>query len=267
MHRTVTVWPLLALACAAAGTVVAQPVEPPAPAPVAEPAAAPAAPPPAPPAAAAAEMRPYEASYSFVWRGMNAGSSSFALRQESAEEWSYVSSNQPRGLFRLFSAASLTLRSRMHVGPDGVRPLRFSAAQADGSAPQADVQFDWVANRATGIVEGTKIDMALKAGVQDDLSVQIALIHALAAGQTPSGISVFDKKGIRDYGYARVGEETLHTPLGDVATLVYRSQRLYSPRSTRFWCAPAYGFVPVRAEQQRDGQVEWTMDLRALRRD
>ncbi|MGB8694137.1 MAG: DUF3108 domain-containing protein, partial [Steroidobacteraceae bacterium] len=97
--------------------------------------------------------------------------------------------------------------------------------------------------------------------------VQVALINALANGTTPAGIAVFDKAGVRDYEYTQVGTETLHTPLGDIDTIIYRSQRSNSSRSTRFWCAPAYGYIPVRAQQHRHDEVEWTMELRSLRRD
>jgi hypothetical protein len=51
-----------------------------------------------------------------------------------------------------------------------------------------------------------------------------------------------------------------------VQTEIYRSQRDGSPRATRFWCAPAYGFLPMRAEQRRKGEVEWTMDIRRVSR-
>jgi hypothetical protein len=195
---------------------------------------------------------------------MDAGTSSLSLRRADNDEWTFVARNNPRGLFRLFSAASLTLTSRMKVGPQGVQPLLFTAAQPDGSDQQAEVHFDWATMRATGMVEGTRIDMALKPGVQDDQSVQIALIHALLGGHAPSGIALFDKSGIRDYDYARVGEETLHTAIGEVATVVYESHKAYSPRRTRFWCAPQYGYVPVRAEQKREDEVQWTMEVRSV---
>lgn len=219
------------------------------------------------PPAAQSELRAFESTYTVIWRGMTAGTSSFDLRHEVGGEWSYRSRNQPRGLFRLVPSAAVTLYSRMSVVGNAVRPLTFTATENDETQPKAQVHFDWEKNRATGTVEGAAIDMRLTSGVQDDLSVQIALIHALALGQVPSGFSVFDKTGIRDYSYTRLGEETLHTPIGDVATVVYRSQRANSSRSTRFWCAPKYGFVPMRAEQQRDTQIEWTMNIRTLRRD
>ncbi len=85
--------------------------------------------------------------------------------------------------------------------------------------------------------------------------------------QVLEGISVFDVSGIRDYKFERVGAETLHTPVGDVATVVYRSHKEYSPRSNRYWCAPAYGYVPVQVEQQNKGEVAWTLKLRSIHRD
>lgn len=258
MIRTAT----LLIACAAGALAAAQPVELPASAAAAT--DLPAAPQFPPAANALALLRPYDASYSFVVHGMNAGTSNFSLRHATGNEWTFVARNDPRGLFRLFSAASLTLTSRMEVGPQGVQPLLFTAAQPDGSDQRAEVHFDWAALRATGTVEGSKVDMALKPGVQDDQSVQIALIYALLGGHTPTGIALFDKDGIRDYDYARVGEETLHTPMGDVATVVYESHKAYSPRRTRFWCAPRYGYVPMRAEQRRDGEIQWTMAVRSV---
>jgi hypothetical protein len=244
MNRTAT----LLLACAFGGVAAAQPDTP-----------TPTA------TSAPAALRPYDASYSFVARGMNAGTSSFSLRRASGDEWTFAVRNDPHGLFRLFSAASLTLTSRMKISPQGVQPLLFTAAQPDGSDQQAEVHFDWATQRATGTVEGRKIDMALRAGVQDDQSVQIALLYALLGGHEPSGIALFDKDGIRDYDYARVGEETLHTPMGEVATVVYESHKANSPRRTRFWCAPQYGYVPMRAEQKRADEVQWTMEVRSVR--
>ena len=216
------------------------------------------------PVPATPALRPYDASYAFYAYGMNAGTSDMSLRRAEGDEWIFVARNNPRGLFRLSSTASLTLTSRMKVGDAGVQPLLFTAAQPDGSDQRAEVHFDWTAQRATGTVDGQRIDMALKPGVQDDQSVQVALISALLAGHTPAGIALFDKNGIRDYDYARVGEETLRTPMGDVPTVIYESHKANSPRRTRFWCAPQYGYVPMRAQQKRDGDVQWTTEIRSI---
>ena len=212
-------------------------------------------------------MRPFQTSYEVLWKGFTGGIASFDLRQDPAGTWTYTNTNRPHGLFRLVSKASLTLTSRMSVDPDGVRPLLFTAKDPDDGESQAELNFDWTAGRVTGFVEKARIDMALKSGVQDDLSIQVALINSLENGHVPSGISLFDKDGVRDYDYAQVGTETLHTPAGDFPTVIYRSHKQNSPRSTRFWCAPSLGYIPVQAEQQYKGKVEWTMKLKSVHRD
>ena len=212
-------------------------------------------------------LRPFQTSYEVLWRGFSGGVASFELKQEAAGSWTYVNRNRPHGLFRLVPKASLTLTSRMSVDPDGVRPLLFTATDPDDGDPQAELHFDWTAGRVIGFVEKASVDMALKPGVQDDLSIQVALINSLENGRVPSGISLFDKDGIRDYEYAQVGTETLQTAAGQFATVIYRSHKQNSPRSTRFWCAPSLGYIPVQAEQQYKGKVEWTMKLRSVHRD
>jgi hypothetical protein len=233
----------------------------------APPASTPSATAPATSDAAVGELRPFETRYAFLWHGLNAGSASFALKRLSPQEWTYSSNTEPRGLFKLYSAATASLQSRMLIGPDGVKPLHFTGSQGSSGSQSADLSFDWDKLHVGGHIDNVNVDMALRPGVQDDLSVQVALIHALASGRMPQGISLFDKAGIRDYEYTRVGEETLHTPIGDIPTVIYRSHRAHSSRSTRFWCAPAYGYIPLRAEQQHDDDVEWVMELRSLRRE
>jgi hypothetical protein len=218
-------------------------------------------------AVAAGPIKPFEASYAFIWSGFTAGVSTFSLKQDSDQQWTYTSRNQPHGLARLYSKASWTLSSQMTIGPDGVRPLVYKAADPDNGAIKGEVRFDWGANRATGNAEGKNVDLALRPGVQDDLSMQIAMINALSNDQVPKGISVFDVNGIRDYEFERVGAETLHTPVGDVATIIYRSHKANSSRSNRYWLAPDYGYVPVQVEQQNKGEVQWTMKLRSITRN
>jgi len=215
----------------------------------------------------AAELRPFQTSYAFITFGMNAGTASFELRHEDGAEWTYSTKTEPRGIFHMIARATASGTSRMSIGPEGVRPLRFEFTEGNAASGVTRLNFDWQANHARGKVEGQDIDLVLHPGVQDDLSIQVALISALAADAAPSGFSVFDKNGIRDYSYTREGTAMLKTPLGEISTVIYRSQRSGSPRSTRYWCAPEYGYIPVRAEQRRLDEVQCTMELRSLHRD
>ncbi len=114
--------------------------------------------------------------------------------------------------------------------------------------------------------EGKTIDLAVTPGVQDDLSVQIAMIHQLVTGQNPEMLREIDKNGIREYLYKRDGAETLDTAIGRIDTIVYTTEHPGSPRITRYWCAPSQGFIPLKVQQTMRGDVQWTMDIESLKR-
>lgn len=217
------------------------------------------------PAAASSDLKPFEASYNWIWHGMTVAVSTLTL-ERSNDYWIYRSSSEPRGIGRIFSQRPVQ-QSVLRVTDAGVLPLSYHAD--DGTAAtsrDANVQFDWDRNHASGIYEDTKVDMPLRPGIQDDLSIQVALMVELLKGRTPDKFSLLDKNTVREYRYTREGEEALSTPLGDVQTIVYRSERPGSPRVTRFWCAPLYGYVPMRVEQKRHDNIEWTLTIQSIER-
>ena len=96
--------------------------------------------------------------------------------------------------------------------------------------------------------------------------MQLALTVELLAGRTPKSFRVIDGNGTRQYQFARDGEATLDTPMGKIATVVYRSQKANSPRITRFWCAPERGYIPLKVEQTKGDDVQWTLEIESLTR-
>jgi hypothetical protein len=220
-------------------------------------------------AAAAADapdqLKPFQASYSWTWHGATVAVSIVKLEHLDSDNWVYSSSSEPRGLGHLYPMRPV-LRSNLRITDQGVQPLSFKA-EGSGDSHNADVMFDWSAGRATGVYEGTAIDMPIKPGMQDDLSVQIAMMLELLHGRTPDQLSMISKNSAREYRYRREGTESLTTPLGQVDTVIYSSQHPGSPRVTRFWCAPTMGYLPMRVEQKRSDKVEWSMEIRSVTRD
>ena len=125
----------------------------------------------------AEELAPFEASYAWSWHGATVAVSTLKLEHRAGDIWVYSSTSEPRGLGHLYPMHP-RLVSVLKVTADGVEPQSFDA-QGSGEAHDAHVEFDWQARRATGIYEGVKVDMPIQSGIQDDLSVQIAL-QALA---------------------------------------------------------------------------------------
>jgi hypothetical protein len=214
--------------------------------------------------AGAADVSAFEASYGWSWHGATVAVSTLKLENRGGNTWAYTSTTEPRGIGRLYPYRP-RLTSLLRVTDQGVLPQHFRA-DAGGKDHDADVEFNWDTLRATGTYEAVAVDLPIKPGVQDDLSVQIQLIVALLHGKTPDTLWLIDKNTIRDYHYQREGDQTLDTPLGRIATTIYSSQHTGSPRITRFWCAPSLGYLPMRVEQKRIDSVEWTMDIRTLQR-
>ena len=216
-------------------------------------------------AAAADELRPYQASYRAIWHGMTVAVSDLKLEQ-SGDNWIYSSSSSPRGIGRLVSDVFPPRQvSVVRVASGGVQPLSFNSTGGE-AARSIELTYDWESHRVSGAYEGKPVDLPLSAGVLDDASAQLALTVELLAGRTPSSFSVIDGNGTRQYQFSRDGHATLETPMGRIATVIYRSQKAHSARITRFWCAPDQGYIPIKVEQTKGDEVQWTMEIEALTR-
>ena len=216
-------------------------------------------------AACAEELRPYQASYRGIWHGMTVAVSDLKLEQ-TGDTWTYSSSSSPRGLGRLAAGVFPPHQvSIVRLTSGGVQPLSFKSEGGE-SSKSIELAYDWPSHRVKGTYEGTAVDLPLTPDVRDDASVQLGLTVELLAGRTPAGFRVIDKDGTRQYEFARDGEVTLQTPMGAIATVVYRSQKAGSPRITRFWCAPDRGYIPLKVEQTRGDEVQWTLEIESLSR-
>jgi hypothetical protein len=214
------------------------------------------------------ELKPFEASYTWVWHGMTVAVSSLHLEHQEGNKWVYRSKSEPRGIGRLFSERPIQ-ESVLEVTDAGVRPLTYKADDGTSATKRdANITFDWEHNQATGVYEDEKVDMPISPGIQDDLSIQVALIVELLRGRVPEKFSLLSGNSVREYHYSKDGEETLTTPAGTLQTIIYRSEKQYSPRVTRFWCAPSLGYLPLRAQQTKGkDNIEWTMQLQSLKRE
>ena len=217
-------------------------------------------------AAAGEELKPYTATYNGIWKGMTVAVSTLKLEQ-TGDTWTFSSRSEPRGIGKLASGVFPPLQvSVVRLTDHGVQPQSFKSSGGD-PGKSVTLNYDWQAHRVTGVYEGTKVDLPLTPQVQDDGSVQLALMVELLAGRTPPAVQLIDKNSVREYEFTSDGEATIKTPMGDVQTKVFKSQKKHSPRITRFWCAPDRGYVPMRVQQKKDEDVQWTLEIQSLKRE
>ena len=221
----------------------------------------------APAARAQDALKPFTATFEVVYRGMNAGTTTLELSPEGSDRWRYVSRANARGVFRLALSGEIRQTSQFTLGASGPRPIRYVAD--DGTEDiKRDIRldFDWKAGRVRGTAEAQPVDLAVRDGLQDGMSVQIALMRALAAGERPKRFFLIDKDEIKEYVYEQEGTARIKTAAGELDAVIWTSRRPTSDRVTRVWYATALGYTPVQAERRRGDKVEWTTRLKSLQR-
>jgi hypothetical protein len=211
------------------------------------------------------EPSPFVATYSIAWHGIPAGTSTLELKRTATDkEYLYTSTDHAHGLFRLVFPHGIRQSSRFRLEGAQVVPLAF---ESSGAGENATVQFDWKINRVTGTAKGKLLDRPLQPGTQDPLSVQIALMLALQAGQPPTAFWMLDTDEIDRFEYVRHAQTTLDTRLGKLLTVLYTSHRPGSDRTTYLWLAPALDYMPARAEQRIKDTTQLSFEIQAFKRD
>ncbi|MBV8854351.1 MAG: DUF3108 domain-containing protein, partial [Sinobacteraceae bacterium] len=149
-----------------------------------------------------AELEPFEASYAWSWKGMTVAVSTVKLEKDQGQ-WRYRSHSSPRGIGKVFAERPV-MESTLRVTPDGVQPISYRADDGTSSTKRdAQLDFDWEHGRVTGVYEDVPVNMPLQPGIQDDLSIQIALMVELLRGHTPDRFQLVDKNQVREYQYSR----------------------------------------------------------------
>jgi hypothetical protein len=215
------------------------------------------------PTAPGLEPVPFVATYTVAWHGIDAGTSALALTRTSPQLYLYTSTDTAWGIFRMVFPHPARQSSRFRVTAGEVEPLAFEASGI-GNAVMA--QFDWKNGQVTGMAKGKPLELKLEPGTQDPLSVQIAIMLKLQAGDAPNSFWMLNTDEIERFGYVRHEETTLDTPLGKLRTILYTSQAPGSDKTTWLWLAPALDYMPARAEQRVKGGTRISLAIRTFTR-
>ena len=218
----------------------------------------------APAAGAMTPIAPFSAHYVAQWKSISVGSSDLDLVADTAPgHYVYTWRIAARGIFHLIYSHDVVQKSWLQLDGGQVRPDRYEAR--DGSS-RIKLNFDWSAARAQGEVSGKPVDIALKDGTQDLMSIQIQVMQDLVRGDLPPKFWIIDKDQIKDFDYAVAGKARIKTRLGELDTVIVTSRRPDGDRVLRMWFAPSLGYVPVLAERTRGGRLEFTMRIERLKR-
>ena len=207
-------------------------------------------------------IAPFSARYTADWKGISVGTSHIELQQDSAPgRYVYTWTITARGIFRLAYSDDLVQTSWLSINSDHARPEKYLGKQGSSSVA---LDFDWPNKRATGESEGKPIDLKLKDGTQDVMSIQVEVMLDLKNGNLPKIFHIIDKDQLKEFNYNLEGSAKIKTAVGDLDTVVVTSQQAGNNRILRMWFAPSLGYVPVQAERSRNGKLELAMKIRSL---
>jgi hypothetical protein len=214
-------------------------------------------------AAGDAALAPFSAHYQADWKTINVGTSDLELKPDGEPgHYLYTWTITARGVFRLYRS-EVTQTSWLSIVDEHVRPEKYRGE--DGSS-SVELEFDWSGGRVRGTSEKKPVDLALKEGTQDLMSIQVEVMLDLRKGDLPKTFHIIDKDELKEFEYSQEGTAKLKTALGDLDTVIVTSQRHGNTRILRMWFAPSLGFVPVQAERTRDGKLEFAMRIQSLKR-
>ena len=209
-------------------------------------------------------LAPFAAHYQADWKTINVGTSDLELKEDTEHgRYIYTWTITAHGIFRLVYRDDLIQKSWFGIDADHVRPMKYRAV--DGSS-SVDLDFDWDAGRVRGTSETKPIDLKLKEGTQDVMSIQVEVMLDLKRDNLPKTFQIIDKDQVKEFIYTIEGPAKIRTALGPLDTVVVSSQRAGNNRLLRMWFAPSLGFIPVQAERTRDGKLEFAMRIKTLKR-
>ena len=213
-------------------------------------------------AADEAGIAPFIAHYQADWKGISVGTSDIQLtRGAEPGQYMYTWTITARGIFRVAYRDDLVQKSWLTMTGDHVRPDKYHGKEGSSTV---ELNFDWQNMRATGLSETKPVDLKLKEGTQDVMSIQVEVMLNLKHGNLPKTFEIIDKDQLKEFNYTQEGNAKIRTAIGELDTVIVTSQRTGNNRILRMWFAPSLGFVPVQAERSRDGKVEIAMRIKSV---
>ena len=212
----------------------------------------------------AIDLKPFHATYTAEWKGVTAGTTVLELRRAGPDLYSYSSTSNARGVFRMAFSETLVQTSTFRLQDGLVQPVTFRGI--DEKEREINLDFNWTTLKVTGVAKDHPVDLPLTPGVQDPMSLQISVLRSLATGKVVPTVALIDSDKLKDYELSMAGTARIETALGELDTVIYTTRRAGTDRTTRTWVAPALGYLPVKAERIRGKKTEFVLFIESVDR-
>lgn len=221
-------------------------------------------------ASVAAAPAPYRMTYRLASDDTTIGELVQTLQRTAAGRWRFRSELNPSGFLVSLVSGRIVEVTELEEHAGRLRPLSYRFERRGlGRNRDVTVEFDWVARRAHNEVNGKRWSMEIPDNAIDKHSLLVRVAVDLAAGRLAAAYPVADGGRLKSYGHARLDDETVTTPLGELRALVIDRTRISrkEKQGTRFWHAPALDHLPVHVERVDDDGRVLVLTLTSYTRD
>lgn len=211
------------------------------------------------------DIKPFRMRYRVLRDSLHLGNATFTLHPAASGTWIFDSKASATGLASLFVHSSFSEESHFVVHNHLLRPLSYRYTDSGNSSHDESIRFDWVKHQAYDRKDGKVHQVTLRPGALDRLSAQLSLSRQLSAGQPlAKTLFVVNDGKLKRYHFKRKGKDLLATPAGSFATVIVAREDPDSKRTTIFWLAPKYFWLPVKMQQREPGKATVTFVLSKL---
>ena len=200
----------------------------------------------------ALDLKPFSATYTADWKQVPvSGTAKRSLEKLDDGNWRL-------DFEASMLVASLNERSTFSLEGETFLPQSYRLKRSGlGKGKAIKHNFDWEAKQVVGEDRGDPVKLPLNRGLLDKSTYQVALQHAVAAGEKSMSYQVVDGDEIETYDFRVLGEERVSTKAGQVDAIKVERVRdpTQSKRQTILWFATGWDYLLVRLHQvEKDGK-------------
>lgn len=211
-------------------------------------------------------LKPFSATYSVVWSGINLGEGTLSLAPAQEKDcYRYDSTTRPMAIVR-WTYGSPHETSLFCIRDGVLRPSHFEYKIDKRANDGFTLDFDWGRKQVKALKRGVLTERELPAVAFDRFGIHQAVrLWVLAnVGKDkvePAEFHMVDDDRIVAYKFAIMGRETVDTGSGPVTAL--RVDRVDDPnKKLSIWLAPDRDYTPVKIENIKDGKLQLRMLLK-----
>ncbi|MGH8127564.1 MAG: DUF3108 domain-containing protein [Gammaproteobacteria bacterium] len=210
-------------------------------------------------------VTPFEMRYRVLRDGWHLGNATFTLKPAEDGTWLFESKASASGLASLFVHSTFGESSHFTLHDHQLQPLSYTYTDSGSPSHNESINFNWTTGQALDTKGDKTAQIALDPGILDRLTLQLALSRQLAAGlPLRADWTAINGGELKHYHLVRKGKDVLATPAGDFDTVIVVRGTPKSKRTTIFWFAPKYEWLPVKMQQRQTGKATITFVLNKL---